>query len=167
MKAFRLRASRNLISWHREGGCMAKKTSKADDTDRLCEALENWMDLEDETIKQAEKTLKKTKNKLVKMTMEMIKNDSLKHKAMQKLLLESLTKEALVLTPDDLVDLSEGLNQHLAAEAKSLEVADAALNNSKLFTTRYILSYLIADEQKHHALLSKLNELKRAAVFVS
>ena len=101
------------------------------------------------------------------MTMEMIKHDSLKHKAMQKLLADSLTKEALILTPDDLVDLSDDLNKHLAAEAKTLEIADAALNNSKLFVTRYILSYLIADEQKHHALLAKLNELKRAAMFVS
>jgi hypothetical protein len=146
---------------------MAGRKAMTDNTDKLCKGLKDWMKLEDETIQHAEKTLKKTKNKLVKMTMEMIKNDSLKHKAMQKLLLESLTEESLVLTPDDLIDLSEGLNEHLAAEAKTLEIADAALNNSKLFTTRYILSYLIADEQKHHSLLAKLNELKRAAVFVS
>jgi rubrerythrin len=146
---------------------MAKKKSSAEDTDKLIAALEDWMELEDETIKHADATLKKTKNRLVKMTMEMIKNDSQKHKAMQKLLADSLTKEALILTPDDLVDLSDGLNEHLAAEAKTLEIADVALNESKLFVTRYILSYLIADEQKHHALLAKLNELKRATVFVS
>ncbi|HUI46998.1 MAG TPA: hypothetical protein VL122_13555 [Nitrospirota bacterium] len=146
---------------------MAKKKSSAEDTDKLIAALEEWMVLEDETIKHADAMLKKTKNKLVKMTMEMIKSDSQKHKAMQKLLADSLTKEALVLTPDDLVELSDGLNKHLAAEAKTLEIADAALNESKLFVTRYILSYLIADEQKHHALLAKLNELKRATVFVS
>ena len=146
---------------------MAKKKTSSEDTDMLVAALEDWMALEDETIKQAEATLKKSKNKLVKMTMEMIKNDSQKHKAMQKLLADSLTKEALTLTPDDLIDLSDDLNKHLAAEAKTLEIADAALNKSKLFVTRYILSYLIADEQKHHALLAKLNELKRAAMFVS
>jgi len=146
---------------------MAKKRTSAEDTDVLIAALEDWMELEDETIKHAEATLKKTKNKLVKMTMEMIKNDSQKHKAMQKLLVDSLAKEALILTPDDLVDLSDGLNKHLAAEAKTLEIADAALNKSRLFVTRYILSYLIADEQKHHALLAKLNELKRATMFVS
>ena len=146
---------------------MAKKTTSAENTDVLIAALEDWMELEDETIKHAEATLKKTKNKLVKMTMEMIKNDSQKHKAMQKLLVDSLAKEALILTPDDLVDLSDGLNKHLAAEAKTLEIADAALNKSRLFVTRYILSYLIADEQKHHALLAKLNELKRATMFVS
>jgi len=108
-----------------------------------------------------------TKNKLVKMTMEMIKNDSQKHRAMQQLLIDSLTKESLILAPEDLGALSENLNKHLAAEAKTLELADKALQNSELFVTRYILSYLIADEQKHHALLTKLNELKRATVFVT
>jgi hypothetical protein len=129
--------------------------------------LKDWQKLEDETIKHSEATIRKSKNRLVTMTMEMIKNDSQKHRAMQQMLIDSLTKEPFVLTPDDLASLSDGLNKHLAAEAKSLELADEALQNSELFVTRYILSYLIADEQKHHALLSKLNELKRATVFVT
>lgn len=76
---------------------MAKKKTFAENTNKLITALEDWMELEDETIKQADATLRKTKNKLVKMTMEMIKNDSQKHKTMQKLLIDSLTKEALLL----------------------------------------------------------------------
>jgi len=129
--------------------------------------LKEWQKLEDETIKHADASMKKSKNKLVKMTMEMIKNDSQKHRIMQQLLIDSLTKEPFVLTRDDLASISDGLNKHLAAEAKTLELADKALQNSELFITRYIISYLIADEHKHHALLSKLNELKRATVFVT
>lgn len=129
--------------------------------------LREWQKLEEETIRHADATMKKTKNRLVKMTMEMIRHDSQKHKAMQQLLIDSITKESLLLSPDDLAALSDGLNRHLAAEARTLEIADQALQHSELFTTRYILSYLIADEHKHHALLSKLNELKRAAVFVT
>ena len=71
---------------------MAKKKSSAENTDKLIAAVEDWMELEDETIKHADAMLKKTKNKLVKMTMEMIKSDSQKHKTMQKLLADSLTK---------------------------------------------------------------------------
>ena len=129
--------------------------------------LRDWQKLEDETIMHADALMKKSKNRLVKLTMEMIKHDSQKHKAMQQMLIDSLTKEPFILTPDELGALSAGLNKHLAAEAKSLELADEALNNCELFVTRYILSYLIADEQKHHALLGKLNELKRATVFVT
>ncbi len=134
---------------------------------QFLKAIKEWQKLEDETIKHADTLMKKTKNRLVRMTMEMIKNDSQKHKAMQQLLIDSVTKNAVILSPEDLAALSDGLNKHLAAEAKSLEIADEALQNSEMFLTRYILSYLIADEHKHHALLSKLNELKRATVFVT
>lgn len=143
------------------------KKQPADVSKNLVKILKDWQKLEDETIKHSEATIRKSKNRLVTMTMEMIKNDSQKHRAMQQMLIDSLTKEPFILTPDDLSSLSDGLNKHLAAEAKSLELADEALQNSELFVTRYILSYLIADEQKHHALLSKLNELKRATVFVT
>jgi len=146
---------------------MVRKKKSAEESAEFIDSLKEWLKLEDETIKHANSTMKKTKNKLVWMTMEMIKHDSEKHKAMQKMLIDSITKEPLVLTPDDLAALSDTLNKHLAAEAKSLELADVALNNSELFITRYILSYLIADEQKHHSLLTKLNELKRATVFVT
>lgn len=143
------------------------KRRPADLSKKLIKVLKDWQKLEDESIAHADSTIKKTRNKLVKMTMEMIRHDSQKHRAMQQLLIDSLTKESLILTPDDLASLSDGLNKHLAAEAKTLELADEALQNSELFVTRYILSYLIADEQKHHSLLSKLNELKRATVFVT
>ena len=145
---------------------MAKK-KPAEQSAAFLKTIRDWQKLEDDTIRYADTLMKKSKNRLVKMTMEMIKHDSQKHKMMQQMLIDSLTKEAFVLTPDDLASLSDGLNKHLAAEAKSLELADEALNNCELFVTQYILSYLIADEQKHHSLLAKLNELKRATVFVT
>lgn len=129
--------------------------------------IKEWQKLEDNTIAYAEDLMKKTSNKLVKMTMEMIKHDSQKHKVMQQLLIDSVTKDPFVLSPDDLAALGSGLNKHMTAEAKSLELAEEALNHSELFVTRYILSYLIADEQKHHNLLSRLDDLKRATVFVT
>ena len=143
------------------------KQKPAEQSGAFLKLIRDWQKLEDETIKHADNLMKKSKNRLIKMTMEMIKHDSQKHKAMQQMLIDSLTKEAFILSPEDLASLSDGLNKHLAAEAKSLELADEALNTSELFVTRYILSYLIADEQKHHSLLNKLNELKRATVFVT
>jgi len=147
-----------------------KKTNRGapiEASGQFLKIIKDWQKLEDATIDFSSKTLKKSKNPLIRMTMEMIKNDSQKHKAMQQLLIDSLTKEAFHINPDELAMLSDGLNKHIAAEARSLELADEALRNSELFITRYVLSYLIADETKHHNLLSKLNELKRATVFVT
>jgi len=136
-------------------------------SNELLSLISEWQKLEDLTIKSADETISKTKNSLVKMTMEMIKNDSQKHKIMQQMLIDNLTKEAIHLTSDELAPLSAMLNKHMEEEARSLALADAALEKSQDFITRYILSYLIADETKHHALLNKLNELKRATVFVT
>ena len=147
---------------------MAKKTKKPMElSSRFLKIMREWQKLENATIKFSLDMLRRTKNPLIRMTMEMIKNDSQKHKVMQQMLIDSLTKEALHLSPEELAVLSDGLNKHIAAEAKSLELADEALKNSELFITRYILSLLIADETKHHNLLGKLNELKRATVFVT
>ena len=142
-----------------------KKTTES--SKKFLEIIKEWQKLEDDTMNHAENLMHKTGNRLIKLTMEMIKHDSQKHKEMQQMLIDSLTKEALILSPDDLAVISDGLNKHLAAEARSLELADEALQNSEQFVTKYILSYLIADEQKHHSLLGKLNELKRATVFVT
>ena len=145
---------------------MAKK-KPVEQSAAFLKTIRDWQKLEDDTIRHAEILMKKSKNRLIKMTMEMIKHDSQKHKIMQQMLIDSLTTEPFILAPEELALISDGLNKHLAAEAKSLELADEALNNCELFVTQYILSYLIADEQKHHALLGKLNELKRATVFVT
>lgn len=149
----------------------AEKTGKrrkpAELSKEFLYVMREWQRLEDGTIKYADELMKKTTNKLVRMTMEMIKHDSQKHKVMQQMLIDSVTKEPFSLSPDDLAVLGSSLNKHMTAEAKSLELAEEALSNSELFVTRYILSYLIADEQKHHNLLSRLDDLKRATVFVT
>ncbi|MBI4684140.1 MAG: hypothetical protein HY755_02960 [Nitrospirae bacterium] len=144
-----------------------KVTKPVELSQRFLEIIKEWQRLEDETIRYSEELMKKTKNKLITMTMEMIKHDSQKHKAMQQMLIDSVTKEPFVLSPDDLGALGKRLNAHLEAEAKSVEFGEEAFKNSELFVTKYVLSYLIADEQKHHALLNKLEELKRATVFVT
>ncbi|MDA8077483.1 MAG: hypothetical protein M0Z79_00960 [Nitrospiraceae bacterium] len=153
---------------------MSARTAKREKTRKPAELsreflnlMLEWQRLEDQTIMYADELMKKTRNKLVRMTMEMIKHDSQKHRVMQQMLIDSVTKDPFVLSPDDLAALGNGLNKHLTAEAKSLELADEALKNSELFVTKYILSYLIADEQKHHNLLSRLDDLKRATVFVT
>lgn len=149
-----------------EKGSAAMKKA-AENTEEFLTLMKEWQVLEDQTIASADELLKKTNNPLITMTMEMIRNDSEKHKAMQQMIIDNLTKEAVHLTPDELAPLSDMLNKHMEAEAKALSLADAALEKSELFITRYILSYLIADEAKHHSLINKLNELKRATVFVT
>lgn len=143
------------------------KKKPVEESEEFLNLIKEWQALEDKTISNAEELISKSNNPLVKMTMDMIKHDSEKHKVMQQMIIDSITKEAIHLSPEELAPLSDMLNKHMEAEAKSLSLADAALEKSELFVTRYILSYLIADETKHHSLINKLNELKRATIFVT
>ncbi len=146
---------------------MGRDKKAAELSREFLQIITKWQSLEDDTIRHADTLMGKTDNKLIKMTMAMIKHDSQKHKEMQQMLIDSVTKEPFILSPDDLNALGSGLNQHLAAEAQSLQLAQEALKNSELFVTRYVLAYLIADEQKHHELLTRLEDLKKATVFVT
>lgn len=136
-------------------------------SEQFLSVIREWQKLEDVTIQFSEEMLKKTKNPLIRTTMEMIRHDSEKHKVMQQMLIDSLTKEALHLRPDELSLLAGGIEKHMEAEAKSIELAEAALAGSELFVTKYILTNLIADEKKHHSLLGQLSDLKKATVFVT
>lgn len=129
--------------------------------------MRKWQDLEDTAIASAEELIRGTDNPLVKMTMELIKHDSEKHKLVQQMIIDNLTKEAVHVSPDELVALSDMLNKHMEAEEEALYIAGAALEKSELFITRFLLSYLIADEKKHHGLIEQLNDLKRAAISTS
>jgi len=139
---------------------MAKHYLK--EMEELANVLKDWQGLEDQTIKYSEDLMKKSDNPFVKVIMEIIKRDSEKHKAMQQYAIDHLIKEATRLTPQDLAPLSEVLDKHIEAEAKSMEKASAALVKSKDFFTNFIISALLSDEVKHHEMLTKLEQIKGA-----
>ena len=128
--------------------------------EELAKVLKEWYTLEDQTIKLAEDLMKKSDNSFVKVIMEMIKRDSEKHKIMQQFAIDNLTKEAFHLTPQELIPLGEVLEKHIQAEAKSMGLANSAITMSRDYFTNFIVSYLMADEIKHHEMLTKLDHIK-------
>ncbi len=140
----------------------------AETSEDFLSIIREWQALEEKTIASADELIKKGKNPLVTMTMEMIKHDSGKHKVMLQMIVDNLTKEAVHLSPDELAPISALLNKHMEVEAKSIALANDALKKSELAITRYILSALLDDETKHHSQLHILNEeLKKSAIFIS
>lgn len=130
--------------------------------------IKEWQTLEDKTIQSADELIRKAKNPLIEMTMEMIKRDSGKHKIMLQMIVDNLTREAVHLSPDELALISALLNRHMEKEAKSIALANDALKKSELDITRHILSALLDDETKHHSQLHTLNkELKKSTIFVT
>ena len=69
------------------------------ETNDLVEILREWQTLEDQTINLSNELMKKSDNAFVKVTTEMIRRDSEKHKAMLQFLLDHLTKASCKLNP--------------------------------------------------------------------
>lgn len=129
-------------------------------TEELANIIQDWKDLEDDTISLANHLLNDSSNDFVKVIMEMIKRDSEKHKVMQKFVIDHLTKKAFHLTPQELIPLADVLEKHIQAEAKSMSLANKAKTKSKDFFVNFMISYLMADEVKHHEMLTMLDQIK-------
>jgi hypothetical protein len=138
------------------------KMTRHGETNNLVEILREWQTLEDQTINLSNELMKKSDNAFVKVTTEMIRRDSEKHKAMLQFLLDHLTKASASLTPQDLMPLSDIMDKHIQAEAKSMALANSALTKNKDVFAGYILSYLMGDEIKHHEMLTRLDHMKGA-----
>jgi hypothetical protein len=134
--------------------------SHAREAEELAKLLKEWLSLEDETISIADDVKSKSNNPFIKVNMEMIKRDSEKHKAMLQYAIDATTKEAGHLAPDDLFPVAAAIEKHLQAEAKSMGLANTAMTKNKDMFVGYIISYLLADEVKHHEMLSRLEHMK-------
>ncbi len=133
----------------------------------LIKTMKDWMASEDATIEDAQTLREETDNPFVRMTMKMLIHDAHKHKIIQQMVIDSLTKESVHLSPEELVPLEDILNKHILHETESLMRAVKAIDKSEPRITRYLMSYLSADEAGHRELVAKLNELKLATIQIS
>lgn len=137
---------------------MPKTASKHEE---LTAILENWQNLETATISHTTEVISKTKNPLIRLLMEIIRQDSQMHYRVQQVLLDGMEREAFTLTPEELGDIWEMIEKHAEMEKQTIALAEKALSNCRLFVERHLLTYLIEDEKKHDRLLGQLEDFKR------
>lgn len=131
--------------------------------DKLVQHFKEWQNLENDTRRLAEDLQKQSGNPFIQMIAEVIKRDSEKHKAMQQFVIDALTKETVHLTPEELMPLTDVLDKHIKAEAKSMALANAcAIEESKNFFVDFVVEALMEDEAKHHSMLRTLDHIKGA-----
>jgi hypothetical protein len=83
------------------------------------------------------------------------------HRRVQQAILDGLEKQAFSLTPEELADIWDLVETHIASEKETIELAEKARKNCRMFVPRYLLSYLAEDEKKHDHLLEQLEDFKR------
>lgn len=133
----------------------------AENPEELTAVLKNWQALETATVVHTTEVIAKTKNPLIQLVMEIIRRDSEMHYRVQQVLLDSMERQAFTLTPEELADIWDMVEKHADMEKQTIELAEKALKNCRLFVQRHLLTYLIEDEKKHDRLLGQLEDFKR------
>jgi hypothetical protein len=128
--------------------------------ENLIKVLKEWQVIEDKSVKSTTDIMAKTKNPIVKHIMEIIRQDSAMHKRIQQLIIDSFEKEAITLTPEELGDVWQMVEHHIDLEKETIRLAEESRKNSKNFVVRYLLSYLMTDEQKHNEVLAQMEDIK-------
>jgi len=128
--------------------------------ENLLKVLKNWQVIEDKSVKSTTEIMGKTKNTLVRLIMEIIRQDSAMHKRVQQLIIDSFEKEAITLTPEELGGIWDMVENHIELEKETVRLAEEARKSSNSFVIRYLLNYLMIDEQKHNRILEQMEDIK-------
>ena len=129
--------------------------------EKLVATLKKWQKVEDASVQSTTEIIAKTKNPVVKQIMEIIKQDSAMHKKVQQLIIDSFEKEAIQLQPEELSDIWSLVENHIELEKETIRLAEESRKNSNSFIVRYLLGYLMTDEQKHNDILAQMEDVKR------
>ncbi len=131
---------------------------------QLVETLGRWQQIEGRSITQCADIADRTRNPVLRLVMEIIRRDSAMHHRVQQFVIDSVEKEPVSLTVEDLEAVWGAIEAHIAAEQETERLvaqARQALAGTKDVVQQYLLAYLEADEKKHDALLEGLNLIKR------
>jgi hypothetical protein len=129
--------------------------------EKLVATLKKWQKVEDASVQSTSEIISKTKNPVVKQIMEIIKQDSAMHKKVQQLIIDSFEKEAIQLQPEELSNVWSLVENHIELEKETIRLAEESRKNSNSFIVRYLLGYLMIDEQKHNDILAQMEDVKR------
>jgi hypothetical protein len=133
----------------------------AENPEELAALLRNWQAIETATVAHTTEVIAKTRNPLIQLVMEIIRQDSEMHHRVQQVLLDSLECQAFSLTPEELGEIWDMVEKHADMEKQTIELAEMAHKNCRLFVQRHLLTYLLEDEKKHDKLLGQLEDFKR------
>jgi rubrerythrin len=129
--------------------------------EKLVRTLRQWQTIERRALDSCSEIMEKTDNPLIRQFMEIIRNDSVQHHRVQQFLIDSLTKEQVKLTPEELGEVWDQITAHDEVERETIELAKECRKECRFFVQRALLDYLITDEEKHDHLLQSLEEFKK------
>jgi len=134
---------------------------KPNRTEKIVSALHTWQEDENATIAMTTAIVAKSRNPLVKLLMEIIRHDSIMHHRVQQFMIDSLTTTTVTLTPEELGEVWELVEKHIAMERGTIGLGEELTKLCNQFVQKELLAYLLADEAKHDRMLTQLEGFKR------
>jgi hypothetical protein len=131
----------------------------------LLDIMVDWMDTETGTILYARNEIPKAKNPLTKTMLKVISLEAEKNSLLQQMIVESIKKEAVHLSPEELAAFSGHLNKYIEAEEEALNRVKGAENWNESVVPLSLLTLLISDLKQQNCLLRQFDdELKNASI---
>ena len=129
--------------------------------DEMVEGLKKWQSIERKSMEQTAEIMESTANPVIRMIMEIIRQDSMMHHRVQQFMIDSLTREAVSLSPEEISEIWIKIEEHDEMEKDVINMAKELKEKAWSPVHKQLLDYLLTDEAKHDRLLEQLGELKK------
>ena len=118
-------------------------------TKKLVDALKRWQGMERMSIQTMTEIIERTDNPFVRLIMEVIQRDSVLHHRVQQFMIDSVTKQAVTLTPEDMAEVWGAIEEHKKMEQGLVELASTLKEEAWDPIHKHPFDYLQTDEAKH------------------
>jgi len=140
--------------------------STKETNEQLVAEMKRWQKIENAAVSSAGAVIEKTDNPIIRLVMEIIQRDSNMHHRVQGMIAETMEKQPLTVTPEDCAAVWDLVEKHIEIEKSTIKLAKSSLEviggQKSLSVQRYLLEYLLRDEEKHDALLANLEGIKKS-----
>ena len=123
------------------------------------EFLKKQISIEHKIVERAESNSKMTRNRLIGELIKGIGYDSLKHANLLEALLALVESRTPMISEEESEEFINGIKEHLKMEKEAIETYSKLLEKIEDQKTRLIITYILEDEKRHHALLKKIEDL--------
>jgi hypothetical protein len=133
--------------------------------EKIVQNMRKWQKIENASVASTGKIIEQTENPIVRLIMEIIQRDSQMHYRIQELIADSLESKVLTLAPEEVGNVWGAIEKHIELEKETVKLAEESLKAAEgkkgMVVQSYLLDYLLKDEEKHNAILSNLEEIKK------
>ena len=136
------------------------KSTGPERVENMVNTLREWQGIERASMNDTAEIIEQCENPLIRMIMAIIRHDSLMHHRVQQFLIDTLTHQNVTISREDVAQIWEQIEKHDETEKKVVGIAKQLRDEAWNPVHKQLLSYLVADEEKHDTLLEALNEIK-------